>query len=668
MLKYRPDIDGLRALAVVPVVLFHAGIPFFSGGFVGVDIFFVISGYLITALILQDLSNKKFSIFEFYVRRARRILPALLAVVTITLAASFFLLLPDELGETSKAARRIAFFASNHLFWQGANDYWQQNILSNQPLLHTWSLAVEEQFYLVMPLLLLLCQKLHKRLAAAGILLALAVTSFSISQYWLISQPAASFYLLPSRAFELLIGSFLALLLQYGNNSKSIINEIVGSIGIIFIVISVFFYHEKMAFPGVAALLPCFGAAAIIYTGANTNSCNISWINKLFKTRPLVFIGLISYSLYLWHWPALLLFRSVGWYAWGLPKVPTALQLAGIFVLAWASWRWIELPFRQGKLQVFSHANPSTPLTHKVTRQLFAGQHRLIAASCMLGALLLCWGTGATFKRIVALQPTAPALLEFNRETSIIPGIKCEGKTSPDIIADGMAGCVLGNANLGIDKSQFIILGDSHARMWADGLNILGEEHKKSVLMLAYSGCTPLLDYVAPTRKECVDIFKNTLGYAIKSPIKNVVLGGYWIYAMESMSNNESFYSSLEKTVLKLKEAEKNVYILRDIPELESELALRDKFIENLRTSGNSTLISATNYQKRQLGVNTIINELSIKYSIFILDPTLLTCKIETAEGGCMVAKNGRTLYRDKHHLTDDASITFRKIFDPLFK
>jgi len=364
VLKYRPDIDGLRALAVVPVVLFHADVALFSGGFVGVDIFFVISGYLITAMLLQDLAAGWFSIIDFYIRRARRILPALLAVVAATLLAGFFLLLPGEMEQAAKAARRIAVFTSNHLFWHTQSDYWQQNTLANQPLLHTWSLAVEEQFYFIIPVLLLVCFKFRQRFGVLTALVLLGIASFSVSQYWLASQTAAAFYLLPSRAFELLVGAILAVILQRENKQNRFTNQCLGSIGLAAIGASIFYYHDQMPFPGMAALLPCLGAAAIIYAGAAVQPDQIGWVNKLLKTRGLVFVGLISYSLYLWHWPVLVLTRSVGWHAWEWPEIPTPALIAGIFLLSWASWRWIEQPFRlKGKMALMISSPPPAEKT-----------------------------------------------------------------------------------------------------------------------------------------------------------------------------------------------------------------------------------------------------------------------------------------------------------------
>jgi len=602
VLKYRPDIDGLRALAVVPVVLFHADVALFSGGFVGVDIFFVISGYLITAMLLQDLAAGRFSIIDFYVHRARRILPALLAMVTATLLAGFFLLLPNELEQAAKAARRIAVFASNHLFWHTQNDYWQQNTLANQPLLHTWSLAVEEQFYFIIPVLLLVCFKIRQRFGVLTALVLLSIASFSVSQYWLSTQTAAAFYLLPSRAFELFIGAILAVTLQRGNKQSQFTNQCLGSIGLAAIGASIFYYHDRMPFPGMAALLPCLGAAAIIYAGASHHPEKASWV-----------------------------------------------FLIVIFLLAWASWRWVERPFR--------------------VRKRAAGKNDQVSVSIPpppVVALISCWGLGAGAKKLISYQPLPTILADFARVVSVPPGKRCEGKADVNAILAGVSGCVLGVPSH-LDNPSFLLIGDSHAVMWTEALDALGKEHQQSIVLMGYSSCTPLIDYVAPTRKECASLFTHALKYIIRSPIQNIVLGGYWLNAARSINfsteNNDGFANLLEKTIVTLQQAGKQVAIIRDIPELKSDQQVRERTLQSLRHAGATmTATTLMQHEEHQRPVSEAITAISEKYGVTVIDPATIICP----DNQCVVAEGGITLYQDKHHLTDAAARRFRQIFEPL--
>jgi len=661
VLNYRPDIDGLRALAVVPVVLFHADVALFSGGFVGVDVFFVISGYLITAMLLQDIAAKRFSILDFYVRRARRILPALLAVVAATLLAGFFLLPPNELEQVAKAARRIAVFASNHLFWQTQNDYWQQSALANQPLLHTWSLAVEEQFYLIMPWLLLLCFKLKQRLGVLSVLSLLGAASLAMGQYWLTGQAAAAFYLLPSRAFELLVGATLAVVLQQGNRQSVFVNQWIGSIGFAFIGASIFFYHEKMPFPGVAALLPCLGAAAVIYAGAANHSDQISWVNRLLKNRGLVFVGLMSYSLYLWHWPVLVLVRSIGWYAWDMPRVSTEILIVGIFLVSWASWRWIELPFRVKKTPGIQHHD------HTGTTPAIPNRRPSVVAISALGALILCWSLGAGTRQMVQHQPLPVLLAELDRETSVPPGVKCRGKDDVNTILSGASACIVGDVSLS-KTPTFVLVGDSHAVMWTAALEALGHERQQSIMIMAYSSCTPLVNYVAPTRTECAPILRKTLDDVAHSSIRNVVLAGYWMDAANNIKDDKGsitpFNDWLGETVATLRAHGKSVYIVRDIPILDSDHVLREKTFQSLRNSG--AVIAAASLEKhrnQQAEVDDVITRMQHAHDVIVLDPAVYICP----DHMCLVAEAGKTLYQDKHHLTDAAARKFRNVFEPLF-
>ncbi|MBB4080216.1 peptidoglycan/LPS O-acetylase OafA/YrhL [Lewinella aquimaris] len=344
-MKYRPEIDGLRALAVVPVILFHAGFMVCSGGFVGVDMFFVISGYLITTIIATELDKGTFSIINFYERRARRILPALFLILTCTLPFAWTWLLPSDMKDYSESLVAVSTYWSNILFWKEV-DYWD-TLSELKPLLHTWTLAVEEQYYVFFPLFLMAVWS-FKKLWIFILLLGLTVVSLVVAQWGSIAHPDAAFYLLPTRGWELAIGAIVAFLFCYHKRlmknvlSSKTANEGMGVIGLLMIGYSVFYYDESVPFPGVYALMPTVGTALIVvFTSTET------WVGKLLGIKPLVTIGLISYSAYLWHQPIFAFFR---YQSVTVPDANTLLLLSvAVFPISYLSWRFVENPFRNKK-------------------------------------------------------------------------------------------------------------------------------------------------------------------------------------------------------------------------------------------------------------------------------------------------------------------------------
>jgi peptidoglycan/LPS O-acetylase OafA/YrhL len=338
-IRYRREVDGLRALAVLPVILFHAGFETFSGGFVGVDVFFVISGYLITAVILTEIEKGKFSIINFYERRARRILPALFLVMIVSIPFSWLLLTPSEFVDFSKSLVATSVFGSNIYFWRGSGYF--ATAAELKPLLHTWSLALEEQFYLLFPFVLVFFWKLGKRFLFAG-LFFLLVCSLVASQWFTRSNPMASFYLLPTRGWELLIGAFAAIILTKTSRREPrvIVGEVGGWLGVAFVVSPVFLYDVSTPFPGLYALLPCLGAVLIIMFASQQNSVGVFLGNRAF-----VGIGLISYSAYLWHQPLFAFARHASSGESGSVLFAALFILA--FLLGYLSWRFVEAPFRQ---------------------------------------------------------------------------------------------------------------------------------------------------------------------------------------------------------------------------------------------------------------------------------------------------------------------------------
>ena len=271
-LQYRPDIDGLRALAVMVVILFHADIPGFSGGFVGVDIFFVISGFLITSIILKEINADNFSISRFYERRVRRIFPALFFVLAFTLIASYIIFYYKDFEAFGESLIATTLFASNILFWSQSGYF--DTVATTKPLLHTWSLAVEEQFYIFFPLLLVAINRVSKS-RYFGWLLCISLCSFFASIYGIYNHPVATFYLVPTRAWELLFGSLFAIgvIPELQSNFH---RNILSILGLGFIAFSVFVYTELTLFPGVAALAPVMGAGMIIYSGTGGGGGNDS--------------------------------------------------------------------------------------------------------------------------------------------------------------------------------------------------------------------------------------------------------------------------------------------------------------------------------------------------------------------------------------------------------
>ena len=350
-MKYRPEIDGLRAVAVLSVILFHAGFKLMRGGYVGVDIFFVISGYLITTIIINELDEGRFSIAGFYERRARRILPALFLVLACSVPIAFLLLLPDQLISFSKSLGWVMTFVSNLYFRSEINYFARAS--EEEPLLHTWSLAVEEQFYLVFPLLLLLLWKISRNLFIA-IMLLIALASFLFAESLSLLEPGKAFFDTRLRIWELLIGSMVAIYLilrwRKAEMNRSIA-EVGSALGLGLITWAILYFEKSTPFPGRHALAPTLGAALIIVCASQS-----TYAGRLLSWKPLVGIGLISYSAYLWHQP-IFAFARLSLHERPSSFIFSCLSILSL-LLAYLSWRFVEKPFRNkemmGRKMVFT--------------------------------------------------------------------------------------------------------------------------------------------------------------------------------------------------------------------------------------------------------------------------------------------------------------------------
>jgi peptidoglycan/LPS O-acetylase OafA/YrhL len=353
--RYRLEIDGLRAFAVLPVIFYHAGFDFFSGGFVGVDVFFVISGYLITSLIVQQTKEGNFSLLDFYERRARRILPALFLVMFCSIPLAYFLMKPNQLEAFSGSLIAATLFFSNILFY-AESDYF--GIASElKPLLHTWSLAVEEQYYLFFPLLVLLVGrgKLLLSLICAGILLSFSLSQFGgnlslvypfMEKEWLwVDVPNWAFFNTPTRIWEIMMGALIGLYLIEKDQFKGIIGELSGLLGLCLISVSIFAFEKSTPHPSIYTLAPVLGTTLIIL-GASPNT----FVGKILSAKIFVAVGLISYSAYLWHYP-LFAFSKIAMVSDEKPGILNneIILIMAAFVLAYLSFNFIEKPFRDRK-------------------------------------------------------------------------------------------------------------------------------------------------------------------------------------------------------------------------------------------------------------------------------------------------------------------------------
>ena len=339
-MKYRAEIDGLRAMAVLPVIFFHAGFEWFSGGFVGVDVFFVISGYLITTIIISEMAEGKFSIINFYERRARRILPALFFVMLICVPFATLWFAPNDLKIFGQSIIAVSIFLSNILFWKNTG-YFESSAELN-PMLHTWSLAVEEQYYILFPVFLMLTWRLGVKWILLLLLVAFFV-SLSAAQWGAYNSSSFTFYMLPTRGWELLIGVFTAFYLNSDPYVKSkTINQVLSLLGFSMIIYSIIAFDETTPFPSLFTLIPTIGTALLIISAVPT-----TLVNRLLINKPIVAIGLISYSAYLWHQP-ILAFARYRYFGEISDLILFSLCISAI-VMAWFSWNFVEKPFRDKK-------------------------------------------------------------------------------------------------------------------------------------------------------------------------------------------------------------------------------------------------------------------------------------------------------------------------------
>jgi peptidoglycan/LPS O-acetylase OafA/YrhL len=505
MKAYRGDIDGLRAIAVLAVVLFHAGVPGFTGGFVGVDVFFVISGFLISSILIDDARQGRFSLLTFYGRRVRRIFPALFLVLIVTTLAALALLAPTALAGYGKSLAGTGLFASNWVFFLESG-YFADNA-HQQPLLHTWSLAVEEQYYIVWPLLLWLLLRPTLKPFAALACAALIGVGFAFCVWQTGQNPDAAFYLPFARMWELLIGALLALRPPPVLSRPA--SEALGWTGLGLIAMAVFGFNESMAFPGWIAAAPCVGAALLLIANARPETTTA----RLLSTAPMRGVGLVSYSFYLWHWPVL---AFATYLMMGAPPWPVGLaMMVPALGMAWVSWRYVERPFRK-------HAGDPGA----TRRSLY------IAAACCLAAVAVgagLWRSGGLPQRVPAdIREAVSGPPEWKAFARLCPPTRAgDSWTVSDVCRMGPAGAPL----------KVLVWGDSHAAALAPAIRDALAGSGRTGGLVSRASCPPLVGVGASTRPEqpdsygCKAIAADALSVLRDNPaIDTVVIVARWSF------------------------------------------------------------------------------------------------------------------------------------------
>jgi peptidoglycan/LPS O-acetylase OafA/YrhL len=615
-----PEIDGLRSLAIVPVVLYHAGWSILPGGFVGVDIFFVISGYLITRILDSEIAAGGISLSDFYERRARRIMPALFVMVAACIVAAVIILLPEDLVLFGRSLVFTILFGSNVYFYKHTGYF--DAAADSYAMLHTWSLAVEEQFYLVFPLVLMLAAS-RFGLRRWVVVAVIATASFVLSVVTSPLSPAFAFYLPFTRVWELMAGSLLALGVVPAVTVR-LAREILSILSLAAIIGTILLLREDQVFPGWVAAFPVLGAAGLIHVSSGT------WAGRMLSLRLLVGIGLISYSLYLWHWP-LLVFGS-----YQLMRPLTVTEGTGIALLAVVcavlSWRYVERPFRR---RTFLSRN-----------MIFAGTGTGIAVVVAV-CTLVDDSKGAPGR----LSPESSRLAAFARDYS--PKRKaCHDEVYAAV--PPRKSCVFGAPV----APTLAVWSDSHGVELAYALGELAGKSNRAVVQLSSSACPPGVDFNPPNRPNCAERNREVLDFLLATPaIDTVILAAYRPF--DSRKTTPANLAALEKAVAALRKAGKTVVLV--YPDPDDRMSVPQRLARQQMRFGrfDPDLYPLSEFRERMPDTLAGLDDLVSRYQLVKIDPTDVFCP----KGMCMRYRDGKVMLFDDHH----PSLSAERMLAPLY-
>lgn len=614
-MHYRPEIDGLRAIAVISVILFHAGFQLFSGGFVGVDIFFVISGYLITTIILADLEAGRFSILNFYERRARRILPALYLVMASCLPFAWLWLMPSDAKELSKSVMAGLVFAPNIFFWR-QSDYFDA-ATELKPLLHTWSLGIEEQFYVLFPIVLMFAWHLGRKRIVV-LLTIMALLSLALAEYAISRKPAATFFLLPTRAWELGMGSLIAFYLEGKERGKfpPVLHQILSLVGLGLIAVGILIFSKETPFPGLSALIPTVGAGLIIVFAFPG-----TLVGRLLVSRVLVGVGLVSYSAYLWHQPLLSYARHRS--LTEPNDLVTTSLIVLTFGLAYLTWRYVETPFRRGNIVTknvlwrFSSASVVVIAVSAASLQLihWDSQSGIPSDVQRLYRFRTCFfGLGQTFETLLQNQ------CHLTKGSFVQTSWKEPGPSQ-----------------------RYVLYGDSvAAHLYPGLLSMVGEN---TIVQLTAGVCQAVR---SGNSRRCNDFYDWFVSeYVPNNRVDTIIVSSDWLTEYRRVGEKE-FRTELKDLYERLKGH--RVLVYSQAASLSVDIRRYVHKLENFSMKVSGDLEVGAN---GLAAVNAALREETSKFGYDFIDISQLFC----SDDKCVVARDGIFYFWDKIHLTLSGSM-----------
>ncbi|PNQ74703.1 hypothetical protein C1T31_00755 [Hanstruepera neustonica] len=606
IITYRPDIDGLRAISVLLVILYHVDSTLFTGGFIGVDIFFVISGYLITSSINKQISNNSFSFKEFYLRRIKRIIPVLIFVLIVVTIPAYLFLFADDFESYSRTVLHTMLSTNNFYLWSANNNYFVGNT-ELMPLLHTWSLSVEEQYYIIWPILLYI---LHRFLNVKNItyaVIALLIGTTLLSIYMTGLDKSMAYYLLPARFFELLMGGTLAILWDRIPKFSKPTNHIISIIGILLVIIPSIVLTKMSVFPGLNAFWPCLGAVLVILTGKEKDSKGV--VNNLLELKSMVFLGLLSYSMYLWHWPIIVFMKYLGY---ELTVSMVLSIIAATILLSYFSWKFVEQPFRYKFKYTFSKA------------LLYILLPSLIIASLIYGVID---GNDGFTNRF-------PNLTEFDKRENFPNEVRsgCYNK----LRVGNFEACNIGTTK---NKVDGILIGDSFACHTGFFLDVLAKDANLYFNVSSVPGY-PLLRNLDLPNNFGDDFANERFEYA--KTLDVICVAAFWSAIKIDSENYNRMLEAIEELV-----ALKKKVVIIDHLGMTSEMNIHKMKLNKTKIGvqfpKEDLLIPYSKNAERH-----IVNEIKRRFpSVTVIDLKDVMCD----DGKCDYEVNNQIVYRDFYHL-----------------